>query len=128
MTIEDEERISRNLAKLTPLSSEQLAQLQKLELEAIARFHGNLDELESALGFLRLGMHYGWKPMAIIHSKKTFKKYEAILGIDARVLFAESTPTSDRSIGYLLAKKVSNFWKVVSGDIKIENRRGSSPE
>jgi hypothetical protein len=28
-----------------------------------------------------------------------------------------------RSIGYRIALKVGNFWKAVSGDITIENRR-----
>jgi hypothetical protein len=61
--------------------------------------------------------------MAIIHSKRTFKKYEEILGIDARSFFPEETPAASRSIGYKIAKTLSNFWKVVSGDIKIDNRR-----
>lgn len=123
MTMSEEKRIQKNLSKLKPLSVEKLKQFQEIELKAIAKFYGNLDELESALGFLHLGFHYGWKPLTIIHSKKTFRKYEQILDINARELFPEETPTSDRSIGYSLAKKVSNFWKAVSGDIKIENRR-----
>lgn len=127
MPISEEQRIEKNLAKLKPLSVEKLKQLQEIELRAIAKFHGNLDELESALGFLRLSFHYGWKPLAIIHSKKTFKKYEQILGINARELFPEETPTSDRSIGYSMAKKISKFWQIVNGEEKIEHKRESSP-
>lgn len=127
MALPEEERITKNLAKLTPLSSDKLMQLQEIELKAIAKFYGNLDELESALGFLRLGFHYGWKPLAIIHSKKTFKKYEQILDINARELFQEETPTSERSIGYSIAKKLSKFWQVVNGEEKILNKRESSP-
>jgi hypothetical protein len=123
MPISEEQRIHKNLNKLKPLSVEKLKQLQEIELRAIAKFYGNLDELESALGFLHLGFHYGWRAMAIIHSKKTFKKYEQILEIDARQLFPEETPTSERSVGYAFAKKLSNFWKAVSGDTKVENRR-----
>lgn len=119
----EEARIKKNLTKLKPLSVEKLKELQEIELRAIAKFHGNLDELESALGFLRLGFQYGWKPMTIVHSKKTFRKYEELLGIDGRALFPEETPTSERSIGYAFAKKLSNFWKAVSGDTKVENRR-----
>lgn len=122
MSMTEEARIKKNLKRLTPLSSEKLLELHQIELKAIAKFYGNLDELESALGFLRLGFQYGWKPLAIIHSKKTFRKYEQILGITARELFPEDTPTSERSVGYAVAKKLSNFWKAVSGDTKIENR------
>lgn len=119
----EEARIKKNLANLKPLSTEKLKQLQDIELRALAKFHGNFDELESAYGFLRLGFQIGWKPLAIIHSKKTFRKYEELLDIDAKILFPEVTPASDRSRGYSLAKKLSNFWKAVSGDTKVENRR-----
>jgi hypothetical protein len=120
---DDELRIEDNRSKLRLLSIDELKKLQENELDAIARFKGSADELESALGFLRIGIQIGWRPMAIIHSKRTFKKYEEILGIDARSFFPEETPAASRSIGYKIAKTLSNFWKVVSGDIKIDNRR-----
>ncbi|HEY0842981.1 hypothetical protein [Methylotenera sp.] len=119
----DEIRIQDNRSKLRTLSIEELLKLQDIELEAIARFNGLADELESALGFLKLGIQLGWKPLALIHSKKTFKKYEEILGIDARTFFPEDTPAASRNTGYKIAKTLTNFWKAVSGDIKIENRR-----
>jgi len=119
----DEIRIQDNRSKLRTLSIEELIKLQDIELEATARFNGMADELESALGFLKLGIQLGWKPLALIHSKRTFKKYEEILGIDARTFFPEDTPAASRSKGYTIAKTLTNFWKVVSGDIKIENRR-----
>jgi len=122
----DELRIEDNRSKLRLLSIDELKKLQEIELDAIARFKGSADELESALGFLRIGIQIGWKPMAIIHSKRTFKKYEEILGIDARSFFPEETPAASRSIGYKIAKTLTNFWKVVSGDIKIDNRRDIS--
>lgn len=127
MSISEETRIKKNLKKLKPLSIEKLKQLQDIELNAMAKFSGQLDELESALGFLRMGLQFGWKPMAIIHSKKTFRKYEQILGIDAREFFPESTLTSERSVGYSLAVKLSKFWKIVNGEEPIENKRILSP-
>lgn len=123
MPISEEARIKKNRANLKPLSSKTLQQLHEIELDAIARFHGMADELESALGFLHLGFQIGWKPLALIHSKATYRKYEKILGIEARELFPEDTPASERHRGYSIAKKLSNFWKVVSGEIKIENKR-----
>lgn len=127
MSISEEIRIKKNLTKLKPLSVEKLKQLQDIELIAIAKFSGQLDELESALGFLRMGFQFGWKPMAIIHSKKTFRKYEQILDINARELFPEDTAASSRSNGYAIALKLSNFWKIVNGETPVEDKRVLSP-
>lgn len=127
MSMSEEQRIQKNLTKLKPLSVEKLKHLQEIELRAIAQFSGQLDELESALGFLRMGFQFGWKPMAIIHSKKTFKKYEQILDIDAHELFPEVTPTSERSVGYAISVKLSNFWKIVNSEERVENKRTLSP-
>lgn len=109
--------------RLTKLTPEQKTELQEIEDRAIISFAGTLDELESALGMLRIGHHFGWKVLYLIHSKKTVRKYEDILGIKIRELFDETGASSDRSIGLSLAKKASNFWKVVSGEEKIDDRR-----
>jgi hypothetical protein len=115
--------------KLAKLSPAQRAQLDEIEAGAIADFQGDLDELESALGMLRMGHHFGWKVLYIIHSKRTIRKYEEILTGGAkspvliRELFDATGPSSYRSNGYRLTEGLSNFWKVVSGDTKIEERR-----
>ncbi len=85
---------------------------------AIRNFHGGADELEGAIGMYMVGRHVGWKVSALIHSKKTILKYEEILGIKVREEFPEEGPDADRTIGYEIIKKLSNFWKAVSGDEK----------
>ena len=112
--------MDERLAELTP---EQKIQLQEIEDQALINFKGMLDELESALGMLRMGHHFGWRMLYILHSKKTIRKYEEILNIKIRDIFPEEGPSADRSVGLALAKQASNFWKVVSGEIKISNRR-----
>lgn len=112
--------LNERLAQLTP---EQKLHLQEIEDKAIINFNGMIDELESALGMLRIGHHVGWRVLYLVHSKKTIRKYEEILEIKVRDLFLEEGPSAQRSIGLALAKKASNFWKVVSGEIKIDNRR-----
>lgn len=128
MPMTEEVRIQKNRANLRPFPPEVLQQLQEIELDAMARFSGMADELESAIGFLRLGFQLGWRTLAVIHSKRTFRKYEQILGIKARELFPAETPASERSRGYTFAKTLSNFWKGVSGNTKIENRRELSQD
>lgn len=86
-------------------------------------FSGQLPELEQALGFYLLGRHVGWKVLVLIHNKRTIRKFEQILDIDIRKTFAEAGPDCERSQAYKVAINLSNFWKAVSGDIKIQNRK-----
>lgn len=116
----DRARHTRNLNRLAPLSQEEVWRLHQIEREAIARFRGTFDELEAALGVLHLGQHLGWKPLVLIHNKRTLRKYEEILGINFREFFPEEGPSADRSLGYDLAKKIGNFWKAVSGEVKSD--------
>lgn len=109
--------------RIANLNREQKHQLHEIEERTVANFHGQLDELESALGMLRLGYHFGWKVLYLIHSKRTIRKYEGILDIRVREIFPETGPGSYRSYGLILAEKFSNFWKVAGGDIKIPDRK-----
>ena len=110
----------KTLAKLT---SKQEAGLREIEENAIATFQGDLPQLEAALGMLRMGHHFGWKVLYIIHSKKTIRNYETILNTKIRDIFPETGPSSYRSFGLNLAMRFSNFWKVVGGDTKIPRKR-----
>jgi len=86
-------------------------------------FAGQFDELEAALGMLLLGRLVGWKLLALIHNKRTIRKYEEVLGINIREAFPEEGPLTEKSHAYMLAKKLGQYWKAVSGDLKVENRR-----
>ena len=110
-------------SKVRPLAAAEAKAIQDRLDAAIKNFQGDLDELESALGMYLLGRHFGWRPLVIIHNKRTIKKYEAILGINIREEFPAEGPDADRSYGYKIAKGLSNFWKVVSGEVQVEHRR-----
>lgn len=112
-----------NLALMPDRTSEREQELLKIERDAVANFSGSLDELQAALGFLRFGDYYGWRVLLIVHNKRTIRKYEQILNINIKEFFPDEGSQSSRSVGLNLAKKIGNFWKVVSGDIKIEDRR-----
>lgn len=115
-----EKPIQERLAKLPP---EQKKQLEEIEQRVLATFQGQIDELESALGMLRIGHHFGWKVLVLIHNKRTIRKYEEILGINIREFFPAEGPSTYRSLGYRVVQQIGNFWKAVSGDIKVEGRR-----
>lgn len=102
------------------LTPEEAQRISELLDRAVAKFTGDIGELESALGMYVMGRHVGWRVLYIMHSKKTVAKYEEILGINVREEFPEEGPDADRSVGYTIAKKFSNFWKVVSGEEKID--------
>lgn len=120
--------VKKNLENLAPYNGERVEQLHKIERDAFARFHGQFDELEAALGMLHLGDHLGWKPLVLIHNKRTIRKYEEILGINIREFFEPEGPSEHRSLGYKIAKKIGNFWKAVSGEEKDEELKAHRRE
>ena len=73
-----------------------------------------------------MGEHVGWCVLLIIHNKPTIRKYEEILNIEVREFFPKEGLSADRSVGYAWAKKIGGYWKIVSGDVKVESRRENS--
>jgi len=78
---------------------------------------GYLDEIESAIGMLIVGRHFGWKVMYLVHSKKTIKKYEEILGVKIRKVLPASGEQAKRARAWRMAENLSNFWKAVKGEV-----------
>ncbi len=113
----------KNLLKMPLRTLEREVELTRIEREAFANFHGQFDDLELALGILRTGDYLGWRPLVLIHNKRTIRKVEDILGLTIREFFPPEGECAERSIGYKFAKGLTNFWKAVSGDIKIDDRR-----
>lgn len=93
---------------------------------AMSRFQGQGTEIESAVGMLFMGHTFGWKVLYIFHSVATVKKYEEILGIDAKHRFPEFTEHSDRNLGFRIAKTLTNFWRVVRGLDMVEGARNKT--
>ena len=106
----------------TPLPTPEQAQERYAFIDQVIRTmppnRFGVDELESALGMYLLAHHVGWKVLYLVHSKKTIRKYEEILGIKLSEVFDEFGPDAHRTNAYKIIKAVSNFWKLVSGDEK----------
>ena len=88
--------VQKNFLRLATFNRERIEQLHEIERKAIAQFKGQFDELEAALGMLHLGDHIGWKPLVLIHNKRTIRKYEEILGIEIREFFPPEGPSAER--------------------------------
>lgn len=116
-------KYEENLSKMMNRSIEESAELERIEREAIANFKGQLPDLEMALGVLRIGGHLGWRVLTLIHNKRTLRKYEEILDIKFKEFFPDEGPSHERSFGYMAAKKLGNFWKAVSGELKIDRKK-----
>ncbi len=95
--------------------SELVAHLDK----RIEKFKGQATVLESAIGALILGRRYGWKVLYLVHDKKTIRKYEDILGLKFREALEPESDLSNKSLAFRLQKKISNFWKAVSGEMRV---------
>lgn len=119
----DPDRLQKNLAALADLSDKEKVAAFDKAAYTVACFSGSLEELEKAIGMLMIGYHFGWKVLLLVHSKRTIKKYEKILDIDIKTFFPAEGRSAERSMGLDIAKQIGNFWQVVSGDIKVENRR-----
>lgn len=103
----------------TPLPTQQEAVERYALMDRAIRGSGfQIDELESALGMYMIGFHFGWKVLYLVHTKRTVKKYETLLGIKVNEVFPEFGPDADRTNAFKLIQSVSNFWKMVSGDEK----------
>ena len=114
----------RGQKRKTPeIEPEAALKRHKLMDETIVRFEGNMDELESALGMYMIGRHFGWKVLYIIHSKRTIRKYEDILGITVREEFDAEGPDAERSNGFRAVNTVTNFWKAISGETPIPDKK-----
>jgi hypothetical protein len=116
-------QVRKNTLRLADLTQEQVWEMHQIERKAFANFYGQIDEFEAAVGMMHLGYQVGWKPLVLIHNKRTLRKYQDILGIDIREMFPEEGPSWERSMGYSIAKKLGNFWKAVSGELKDDQLR-----
>ena len=103
----------------TPLPTDQQA-IERYALmdRAIRQKNIQLDELEPALGMYMIGFHFGWRILYVLHTKKTIRKYETLLGIKINEVFDEYGPDADRTNAFKVLQSVNNFWKLVSGEEK----------
>lgn len=97
--------------------------LLKLVDLAVLKFSGNVDQLQAAIGMLFICHYYGWRMVYVAYNKRTINKCQEILCIKFKDSFDEMGSMSFVSEGLSNALEHSNFWKVVSGDIKIKDRK-----
>jgi hypothetical protein len=100
--------------KFKPLTRDQT---WKIITEACEKYSGDCAILESAIGALIFGQSVGWHALRLMHSGRTFKRYEEILGIKFREVLPSQTPTSERMQGIRLMNQAGKFWQVVTAGL-----------
>ena len=90
--------------------------------QSIENYQGQAYPLETALGAVLIGHHYGWRVLKIIHSPATYKKYEQILGVSFEEICPERGPKAKKSLGLKIADRLNSFWAVATGKKKIPNK------
>lgn len=111
------------LPRMAPVDRDEAKRLVDIVDSAMYNFEGDVDHLEAAIGMLFVGRQVGWRPLLLIHNKNTIRRNEQILGIEVRKFFPEDTPRSDKLAVYKAVKAIGNFWKAVSGEIKLGDRK-----
>lgn len=91
--------------------------LQKVIDQAVQSYQGDFAVLESAIGALYVGLKIGWRPLCLIHSHRTFIRYQQVLGLDFHECLPEVGPFADKSLAWRVAKHAESFWDVVRGSV-----------
>jgi hypothetical protein len=85
-------------------------------IESIIKdYRGNGQLLGAALGALVLAKYMGWKPVALLHSQATVRRYQTALGVYFKDVMPERGVYSYKSMALFLVDKFNNFWDVIQG-------------
>lgn len=89
-------------------------------------YKGDVIDLSHSIGAARLGHHYGWRVLRLVLSQTSYRKYQKVLGLDFKESLPEFTDYTERSAGYMLVKRIGNFWDVVKGIASIDRKEKTS--
>lgn len=98
------------------------SETEEIVLQSIKDFRGSGTTMESAVGALVIGQHFGWRGLKMLHNPSTYNKYEKLLGVQFKNICPEETEYSKRLLGIAIAKKVGAFWDIVMGRRKVKNK------
>lgn len=91
--------------------------------KVIKDYKGDIVHLSDAMGAARMGHHFGWRVLRLVISSVTYRRHQKILGLDFKEVLPEITEYTEKSAGYMLVKRLGNFWDVVNGLVKIDKEQ-----
>lgn len=104
-------------------------------VDRIMQYEGNFDVMETAIGVLFVGQLTGWRVLSLLHSSRSIRKYQDVVGLDFkgtlpwapdRPVMPETGPFAGKSLAFRVAERLGDFWKVVRGqsdEIKSSSER-----
>lgn len=114
------------MTEIRKRSSKHLLEIpEKLDSQLCQKLNsvkGDLAVVESALGALVVGQHYGTRVLQLMHSPATLRKYEKLIGIKYSDYCEERTTLSTRVRGIRYWDKVGGFWAIVMGKKPLKNK------
>ena len=96
--------------------------IEEVIIKSMSEYRGLGTTLESAVGALVIGQHFGWRVLKMFHNPSTYNKYEQILGVSFKEVCPERTEFSKKSVGVKAADKLKSFWAVARGKKQIANK------
>jgi hypothetical protein len=109
------------IARMGELVNEELA---RHLVERTIMFEGNIDVLEGAIGAFFMGQMFGWRVLMLIHSPKTFKRYQEVLGLDFKGklpwnpdedVMPQDGAFARKSNAYEVFLRLGDLWKIIKG-------------
>ena len=103
--------------------------IQEEDLMVICRawrnYEGDLAVFEGAVGAYFLGRFAGYDALRVVHSWRTLRKYEQILGIRFKEQVNGRTPDSRRVNGIRYAENFQAFWKAIAAGVSSQEEAKS---
>ncbi len=106
-------------------TSEELQDIVKSLQLCIGTYKGDLAILESSIGAYFLAKLYGWKILRMIHTERTYKKYESVLGLKFSDVAPDFGVLKDRANVWHVHQSVDSFWSIVRGEVPVAGGRTS---
>jgi len=95
-------------------------QIIKIINEKSADFHGQLDDLQVAVGMLAVGRLYGWRVTRLISSKRHWSVACKLFG-DLKELLPERGVLAHKSVGLAIVDKVGDYWGIIKGEVSRDD-------
>jgi len=95
-------------------------QIIKIINEKSADFHGQLDDLQVAVGMLAVGRLYGWRVTRLISSKRHWSVACKLFG-DLKELLPERGVLAHKSVGLAIVDKVGDYWGIIKGEVSLDD-------
>lgn len=94
------------------------------EIDRVIRdFHGQSNDLGNALGAFMLGKYYGWKPIMLMYSRASIRKYEKILGMNFKERLPEEGELVHKLKAYRFLRDTKAYWDTIRSGKKVKDSK-----